>query len=169
MRRRGLGMGSDTWRRRRTGDLARWQYDVSELGYKYAMHDLAAAIGLVQLAKLERMNARRRRLAARYAAAFADLPWLVTMPPRPWAESAYYTFAVRVGARAALARHLAAHGIATGVHYRPLHHHAAYRDPHAAVPVTDAVWRRLLLLPLHATLSHAEQDRVIAAVRAFRH
>jgi perosamine synthetase len=161
-----LGVTHDTWHRR-AHDGGRWQYDVRELGYKAAMPDLAAAIGLVQLAKVARLNARRRALAARYVAAFADLAWLATPRVAPGAVSAWYTFPIRLRARAALARHLAARGIATGVHYRPLHHHALYRDRRAAVPVADALWRRLLLLPLHPTLNRREQARVIAAVRSF--
>jgi perosamine synthetase len=167
-RRRFLGIADDTWRRRRDGAFWRWRYDVRELGYKYAMNDVAAAIGLVQLAKLERANARRRVLAARYARALGDLSWLELPRVQRWALSAHYTFPVRVRARAALARHLAAAGIATGVHYTPLHHHAAYRDDRADVPVTERVWRRLLLLPLHPTLGRRAQDRVIDAVRGFR-
>ena len=64
-------------------------------------------------------------------------------------------------------RRRAARRIVTGVHYRPLHRHAAYRDRRAEVPVTDALWRRLLLLPLHPMLSDRAQDHVIAAVRSF--
>ena len=54
------------------------------------------------------------------------------------------------------------------MHYTPLHHHAAYRDASAVMPVTERVSRRLLLLPLHPMLGRTAQDRVIDAVRAFR-
>ncbi len=165
-----LGMSRDTFARRHKTGTRRgwpWQYEVRELGYKAAMHDLAAAIGIVQLAKLEALNARRRVLAARYVEAFADCDWLETPKVAAWAESAHYSFPIRVRARAALARHCAARGIVTGVHYRPLHRHPLYRDRGATLPVTDAVWRRLLLLPLHPGLGREAQERVIAAVRSF--
>ena len=165
-----LGMSRDTFARRATTRAAGrwpWQYEVRELGYKAAMHDLAAAIGIVQLAKLEVLNARRRALALRYVGAFADLEWLETPEVAPWAVSAHYSFPIRVRARAALARHCAARGIVTGVHYRPLHRHPLYRDRRAVLPVTDALWCQLLLLPLHPGLDRAAQDRVIAAVRSF--
>lgn len=164
---RALGMSRDTWRGRGGAGGPRWRYDVREVGYKAAMHDLAAAIGLVQLTKLAALNRRRRVMAARYADAFADLPWLEVPRVQPWAMSAHYSYPVRVRARAALARHLARRGIVTGVHYRPLHHHEVYRDAAAAVPVTDALWRSLLLLPLHPGLRDREQAAVIAGVRAF--
>lgn len=164
---RALGMSRDTWGRRGAGRGPRWRYDVTEVGYKAAMHDLAAAIGLVQLTKLASFNARRRAIAARYMKAFADLPWLEVPRVQPWARSAFYSYPVRVRERAALARHLARRGIVTGVHYRPLHHHGVYRSPEAAVPVTDALWRNLLLLPLHPGLREREQAAVIAAIRDF--
>ncbi len=167
-----LGMTHDTFGRRRLWERrtlrnAPWDYEVRELGWKAAMHDVAAAIGLVQLARLDRLNARRRALAARYVDAFADLGWIELPSEAPWARSSWYTFPIRVRARAALARHLATRGIVTGVHYRPLHRHAFYRDLRADVPVADAAWRLLLLLPLHPTLARSEQARVIAAVRSF--
>ncbi len=163
---RALGMSRDTCGGR-GGAGPRWRYEVRELGYKAAMHDLAAAIGIVQLGKLGTMNRRRRAVVARYDAAFADLDWLEVPREQPWARSARYSYPIRVAARDALARHLTSRGIVTGVHYRPVHHHALYRDREARVPVTDAAWRRLLLLPLHPRLERREQAAVIDAVRAF--
>jgi perosamine synthetase len=137
-----------------------------ELGYKAAMHDLAAAIGIVQLAKLAGLNARPARARPRYVEAFADLEWLETPRVAPWAESAHYSFPIRVRAgRRWRALRRARHR--DRVHYRPLHRHPLYRDRARTLPVTDALWRQLLLLPLHPGLGRAAQDRVIAAVRSF--
>jgi perosamine synthetase len=145
-----LGMSRDTFGRRRSPGVRGgwpWQYEVRELG--------------------SALNARRRVLAARYVEAFADCDWIETPRVAPWADSAYYSFPIRVRARAALARHCAARGIVTGVHYRPLHRQPLYRDRAATLPVTDALWRRILLLPLHPGLGRDAQERVIAAVRSF--
>jgi perosamine synthetase len=164
---RALGISPGLWRRRTRAQPWRWEYQVQEVGHRYAMHDLAAAIGLVQLAKLARHNARRRRLAARYREALADLPWISMPLLQPWARSAHYTFAILTRRRRALARFLGARRVMTGVHYLPIHRQRAYRHLRARVPIADAVWRRILLLPLHPRLSDRAQAYVIDQLRAF--
>jgi dTDP-4-amino-4,6-dideoxygalactose transaminase len=61
------GIKGQTWGRKR------WKYDVVEQGYKYNMTDLAAAMGRVQLARMNEMQERRMLIAARYREAFADI------------------------------------------------------------------------------------------------
>ncbi|NCQ36107.1 DegT/DnrJ/EryC1/StrS aminotransferase family protein, partial [bacterium] len=74
---RWLGIDADTWKRA-SGKAYSWYYEIDELGWKYHMNDITAAIGLVQLSKLDRGNARRREVAARYSESFADLDWIET-------------------------------------------------------------------------------------------
>jgi perosamine synthetase len=172
-----MGIDRDTWQRSqataspvgaaRRRPPADTDYEVASLGFKYQMNDIAAAIGLVQLAKLERMNARRRLLAARYDAALADLDWLSVPVVLPGVVPARHNYAIQLEQRDALRAWLAESGIATGVHYRPLHLHPFYRRDGVSLPVAERAWRRLLLLPLYPDLTLAEQDQVIDAVRSF--
>ena len=164
---RWVGIDSDTWQRASDKKRYGWYYEVEEVGYKYHMHDVSAAIGLVQLDKLERLNERRRAIARRYDEAFADLPWLETPTVEPWARTAQHTYVVKLERRDELNAHLAELGIATGVHYMPLHHHPVYRAARADVPVAERVWRRLLLLPAFPDLADRDQEFIIENVRRF--
>jgi perosamine synthetase len=163
---RWMGIERDTWQR--TGGTAHdWRYEVAELGLKYHMNDVAAAIGLAQLAKLELLNQRRRLLAARYDEALRDLGWLDV--PRVAADvvSARHNYAVRLERRDALIAFLAERGVASGVHYEPLHLQPFYHRERVALPVVEREWRRLVLLPLYPSLTDEEQERVVDAVRAY--
>jgi perosamine synthetase len=165
---RWVGISKSTWERADTSDHKySWYYDVTELGFKCHLNDIAAGIGLAQLAKLERTNARRRAIVATYDAAFADLDWLRTPVERPYARSSCHNYVVRTRHRDALHEHLGRLGVSTSVHYVPSHHYAMYKGYRAEVPVCDAVWRELLTLPLFPDLTEADIQRVIDGVRAF--
>lgn len=160
------GIDRDTWKRV-GGARHDWSYDVRELGFKYHMHDVAAAIGLVQLARLDERNEQRRRRAARYDSAFGSLDWLETPVVRSDVRTAAHNYVIHLDHRDQLHAWLAAHGIASSVHYEPIHHHSAYRATEATVPVAEAEWRRILLLPLYPELAPADQERIIDVVLAF--
>lgn len=164
---RWFGIDRDTWSRTTDSRYA-WDYDVSEIGFKAHLSDVAAAIGLVQLDRLPALDSARRRLVDRYRAGLGDLEWLELPIERADVQRAWHLFAVRLDDRDRLIDHLAALGIASSVHYRPTHLLAAYQAFATPLPVTEAVWIRLVTLPLFADLSDADQDRVIDAVRSFR-
>lgn len=171
---RWMGINQGTWAReelvfqkgyRRYG----WYYEVTDLGYKCHMNDLAAAIGLVQLRKLSRMNAKRTRLSDRYDKAFKQFKWLKTPVHRSYVRSAKHNYVIRLKERDRLNMFLKERKISSGVHYFPVHLHPFYREHgfRATVPVTERVWKTLLTLPLYPTLSYADQDRVIDAITDF--
>lgn len=163
---RWMGIDRDTWQRTR-GSPAPLEYEVTGLGFKYQMNDIAAAIGLVQLAKLERMNERRRLLASRYDAALAPLGWLSIPTVLPDVVSARHNYAIQLDRRDELRAWLGERGIATGVHYMPLHLHPFYRDTRGTLPAAERAWRRLLLLPLYPDLTDDEQQQILRAIEAF--
>jgi len=157
------------WLRMYRNQGMRERYHHPILGYNFRLTDIAAAIGLVQLDKLDRNTARRQALAARYDTAFADLP--VRTPVIPDGRThVFHQYTIEVeGDRDGIAADLAAAGIATAVYYPvPLH-----RQPYvlelglggAVLPVTDRAAQRTLSLPMFPGLSDADQDTVIAAVR----
>lgn len=170
MRLRVFGINRDAWLRHRAkprGRLADWNYRVREPGFKAHLHDISAAIGLVQLAKLERGNAIRRTIAARYDAAFAGMPGVTLRPTPSWATTNHHLYVIQVERRDALLERLRRKGIAAGVHYEPVHLFGAFRRWRARLPVTEWAWRRLVSLPLYPTLSRREQASVIGTVTEF--
>jgi dTDP-4-amino-4,6-dideoxygalactose transaminase len=153
------GMNKDAWRRYLPGGS--WRYDVPEIGFKANLTDLQAAIGRAQLAALPGWQARRAELFARYDAALGDA---VVLPLRHPGH-ARHLYQVRVARRDELAAQLAEAGIATSVHFIPVHRLTGYAqllggDECASVPVTDRVADELLSLPLYPGLSDGAVDRV---------
>ncbi len=163
-----LGIDRGSWERSRGGHG--WEFDVTELSLKYQMNDLAAAIGLVQLGKLEHTNARRRHLAERYTAAFAGMEGIEPPIERPEVRSAWHCYVVKLARpqwRDRLVDFLAERGIGATVHYVPNHLFRIYAPYRRTLPVAEAIWQRILTLPLYPDLSDAEQDQVIGAVADF--
>ena len=170
---RWVGIDRDTWRRSsqytaaEDDDALHWHYEVAVLGYKYNMNDLMAAIGLVQLAKLDRMNQRRAAIIARYLDGISGIQYLRPLLPYDLSGSAYWLFGVRCDARDQLILHLKRKGIATGVHYLPLPLHPLFNKHKEPVPTALRIWKQIVTLPLFADLTDEEVDYVIAGLRSF--
>lgn len=168
---RWVGISRDTWIRSSAEQVYAWQYFVDQLGYKYHMNDVQAAIGLVQLQKLQRMNGRRRQVAEAYTDALRDIDWL-ELPVEPsFATSSWHLYQVKLPGeqeRDRLIGHFQQRNIATGVHYYPCHLHPYYIHGKAEVPVASALWKRILSLPIHANMTDDDVERVIDGVRQFQ-
>ncbi len=152
---------------RNQGMRSRYQFEM--LGYNFRMTDLAAAIGLVQLAKLPRNTARRQAIAARYDAAFGELP--IGLPITPDGRThVFHQYTLDVGGvRDAIVADLREAGVGADIYYPIPVHRQSYimeRGLHADLPVTDGAAARTLALPMFPGLSEAEQDLVIGAVSA---
>jgi dTDP-4-amino-4,6-dideoxygalactose transaminase len=152
---------------RNQGMRTRYQFEM--LGYNFRMTDLAAAIGLAQLAKLERNTARRQAIASRYDEAFADLS--VGLPTTPDGRvHVFHQYTVEVGdGRDAIVAELREAGVGADIYYPIPVHRQSYimeRGLHAELPVTDAAAARTLALPMFPGLTTDEQTTVIDALRA---
>jgi len=167
------GMNRDAWKRfDRSGS---WYYEVVLPGFKYNMTDMQAAIGLVQLKRLEAFQKRRREVVARYESGLKDLPSLELPVEQPWAESSWHLYVIRLRleslriGRNAFIEELKARNIGTSVHYLPVHMHPFYRDKYGYRPQDNPVaahaYERMISLPLHAGLTDEDVDDVIEAVR----
>ena len=120
---------------------APWYYEQQVMGFNYRLTDLQAALGLSQLAKLDRFLARRRQIAASYDAAFAGLRHLTPLQADQRDRSGLHLYVVDIDfpalrkIRATVMTELRARGVGTQVHYIPVHHHPIHRDAApAAVP-----------------------------------
>ena len=149
------------------------EYVHGEVGYNYRLTNLLAAVGCAQLEQLDAYTARKRELAARYGAALAGIPGITPMREAPWARSTFWMYTVLVdaggfgmGSRDLLA-HLDERRIQTRPLWQPAHRSPAHRDaPPVECPVADDLYARALSLPCSVGLSDADQERVIAVVRA---
>ncbi|MBI1389501.1 MAG: aminotransferase class I/II-fold pyridoxal phosphate-dependent enzyme [bacterium] len=164
---RWMGISKDTYERTAKESVYAWQYWVHDLGFKYHMHDLAAAMGRVQLRRLDENNAKRRRIAERYNDAFSGAAWIETPPEHDDVFSSWHIYPIKTLERDRLIAHLKANGIAPGVHYYPLHMHPYYADRGAKCPIAEELWKRMISLPMFPDMSDAQVDRVIQTVLAF--
>ena len=164
---RSHGLTSSTWQRHSTVAAT---YDVVGLGFNYRFDEARAALAARRLTALDRENALRAEVAARYADALADDPFVATLPPPGAGEvSSHHLFPVvlRDGAqREAFRRGLAEHGVETSVHYPPVHLLTAYKDHDAPLPNTVAYGRRTVTLPLFPHIEPEQVETVLSAVRA---
>lgn len=145
-----------------------WDYTIDELGFKYHMNDLTAAIGLVQLEKMPEMQKKRRSLAWNYIKNLGPLAAQYGLTIPAWSnEFSWHLFVIRTKHRDQLSSYLRMKGIATGVHYRPLHLYKCYKGTPPRLPVAENVWPTLLTLPLFPDLSIKEVDIICEHIKDF--
>lgn len=167
------GMSRDAWKR--YSSEGSWYYEVVRPGFKYNMTDIQAAIGRVQLRRLESFHARRREIVQRYNHAFASLPELETPPERAGVEHAWHLYVLRLKAerldlsRQQFIEELKVRRISSSVHFIPVHLHPYYRDRYGYsaedFPVAYDAYQRIVSLPLTPSMTDADVEDVIEAVR----
>jgi len=168
---RNHGVSSDARQRHASGQ---WHYEMVLLGFNYRLTDIACALGLSQLKKLEANLARRREIAARYTAVFWNLPGVLAPSVRPNVNPAWHLYPIRVNPeqlntdRAHVFRALRAENIGVNVHYIPVHLHPYYRDKFgykgAEYPAAEAAYEQLISLPMFHGMADQDVEDVIAAV-----
>jgi perosamine synthetase len=142
-----------------------------EVGFNYRMTDVQAAVGLVQLGKLDAMVDRRRELAARYDAALRDVPGLRPVRDPAYGRGNFQSYWVLLdpgfpGGRDGLLAALAGAGISARRGIMAAHLEPAYQGhPHGPLPVTERISRGSVILPLFHTMTAEQQDRVVAVLR----
>ena len=166
------GMNRDAFDRF-TSKTPAWYYEVVAPGFKYNMTDVAAAMGVEQLARLPHFVQRREVLARRYHKQLANLPLTLPAVAPSGDTHAWHLYVIRLLPDAPLERDaaiqaLSDRGIGTSVHYVPLHRHPYWRDRYqltpAMFPEADAAYQAMISIPLFTAMSDSDQDRVIAAL-----
>lgn len=166
------GISRDAWKR--YSAEGSWYYEVLQAGYKYNMTDIAAALGLHQLARSQWLLERRRSIAQRYTEAFSQWPE-VEPPPNPaHVEHAWHLYLLRLRperltiTRDAFIQALTKANIGTSVHFIPLHLHPFYRDTyHLQVedfPAALHAYQRVISLPIYPGMADEDVEDVIAAI-----
>jgi dTDP-4-amino-4,6-dideoxygalactose transaminase len=167
------GMSQDAWNR--FSDVGYQHYDVVEVGFKYNMMDLQAAIGMHQITRVERYWRRRFEIWQSYNQALADLAVELPAPLESRSRHALHLYTILVDERRsplnrdAFMLELHRRGIGTGVHYRSIPAHPVYQNRFQwrpeDYPVSYETGRRTVSLPLSAKLTDADVEDVISAVR----
>jgi len=169
---RWLGITKGTWDREASEKHSgikkySWYYDVEEVGFKCHLNDIPAAIGIVQLKKLDKMNDKRRKLSFRYNELLKGADDIETPVVKDYAKSAHHNYVIKTEKRDGLNAYLQEKGISTGVHYIPNHHYRMYKNCKADCPVVEKVWKKLLTLPLYPDLALKEQDAIAKHIKEF--
>lgn len=166
------GLGVDAYDRLTHGRKP--QAEVIEPGFKYNLADLNAAIALVQLERLDALNARRAELANHYLERLAGSPVQPLAHPRYDQHHAWHLFILRIDAercgldRDAFMKALQAQNIGSGIHFIATHLHSYYRQRFPDVHLPETEWNssRLCSIPLFPDMTLADVDRVVSAIES---
>lgn len=171
------GMSRDAFRRY-TADGS-WHYGVDRPGFKYNMNDIAAALGLQQMRKLDAFQARRREIVRMYNESFCNLPSVETPAVQPDVEHAWHLYVLRLNldrfaereagdTRARFIEELKSRNIGSSVHFIPIHLHEYYRRKYGYeprdFPVAYREYLRIVSLPLYPRMTDDDVADVIEAV-----
>lgn len=168
------GLGVDAYDRQTQGRSP--QAEVLEPGYKYNLTDIAAVLGLGQLARVDAFNAKRAELAMRYRERLTEVEELLPLsdPAYPM-KHAWHLFIVRLDVdkvgltRDEFMQQLKRRNIGTGLHFRAVHLQKYYRERMAlrpgSLPHTEWNSDRICSLPLFADMTFDDVDDVVAAVK----
>lgn len=143
-----------------------WGYDVDGLGFNLRMSEIEAAMGISQLERLDRMTQSRRTVARRYREAIEGIDGLSWKGGRPGKEHVFHLFVIQVGdeygeSRSELYDRFADADVLTGVHYPPISELSFYADVEGETANAEALFERILSVPMYPDMPRETQDRVI--------
>jgi perosamine synthetase len=167
VRLRWMGIDRDTFARSANG--YHWEYDVVELGYKYQMNDITAAIGLAHLPRVDEWNGRRREIVDVYRNELGGMEsrGLRFVEHTDGATSSNHLCVIRVPRRNAVVEALKRGGIFVGVHYKPNHHYPLFGEARRGdLSVTEQAYEQIMSLPLHLLLTDEDVREVCHSLRA---
>ena len=167
------GLSRDAWQR--YSESGSWDYRIMAPGFKYNLTDIAAAIGIHQLAGAFEMREQRERIAERYTEAFRHVDALELPPTDSDRLHSWHLYPIRLRlekltiSRNEFIEQLKMNGVGCSVHWRPLHLHPFYIDryrwPEDLFPNATHLWERVISLPLFPSMTAEEINRVVEVVR----
>jgi perosamine synthetase len=167
------GLSEDAWNR--YTDRGNWYYEIVEFGFKYNLTDLAAALGIHQLRRAAEFHRRRRQIARMYTEAFSELDTCIAPREAPHGVHAWHLYILELNLQALKAGRnevsdaLREKGVATSVHFLPLHLHPAYTRIYGyrqgQFPIAEAIFNRAFSLPIYPRMTDSDVALVIEAVR----
>ncbi len=167
------GISRDAWKRF-TAEGS-WYYEIVAPGFKYNLTDIAAAIGLHQIRKADRLHKLRAQRAAYYTEQLRDVEELTLPREQPNRIHSWHLYVIRLKLdnlkidRAQCITELKQRGIGTSVHWMPLHMHPYYRETFGYrpedLPVAASLYPEIISMPLYPDLPKAEVDYVCGALK----
>ena len=136
-------------------------YDVDKIGWNFYMNELSAAIGLVQLQKIKKMNNKRKSIAKIYDKelnASKKIPFTSTC--------VYHLYWICVRDRKIFRKKLLEKGIETGTHYKPIHKMSLYKKS-VKLPLTEKIAKEIVTIPIHPNLTGSQIDYIVKTVNRF--
>ena len=169
---RWVGIDKDNWKTSKNytntnKDAMHWFYELSVLGYKYNMNDLAASIGLVQFKKLDSMNSRRAEIILDYLDALKSCFKIKPILPYNPKKYVYQMFCINCSHKEKLILFLKSKGIATGCHYTPLNTQPLFKNYYVKCNVAETAYENMITLPLHVDLKDSEVKYITDALKEF--
>lgn len=166
------GIDRDAWKRHHKG--GNWYYEVKCAGYKYNMTDVQAAMGLVQLRKLDEFNAQRQLMAHYLTKGLHGIPEVALPHSTENSERVWHLFPILLDIenlkidRDEFIKAMLAENIGVSVHFIPVHRHPFYRKEYnfskEDFPVANWAYERLVSLPLYPLMTEDDMDDVLIAV-----
>lgn len=150
-----------------------WYYQQIGLGFNYRMTELQAALGLSQLAKVDKFVARRRQLAERYNELLKDLPLKVPYQNTD-TDSSWHLYIVRVDfnkvkkTKKQIFAEMKVKGVCLNLHYIPVHTQPYYQNlgfKHGDFPVSEKYYEEAFTLPLYYSLTDEQQEYIVNSLK----
>ena len=167
------GLSHNAWNR--YSGTGSWDYRILAPGYKYNLTDVAAAIGLHQLARANDMRRRREVIAMRYREAFAEVEEIEVPLMDKNRIHSWHLFPIRLQterlsiSRNAFMDELKNAGIGCSVHWRPLHLHPYYQETYGwrpeDFPIATALWEQLISLPIFSAMESDQVEHVMDTIK----
>jgi len=136
-------------------------YDVDKIGWNFYMNELSAAIGLVQLQKIKKMNNKRKSIAKIY-----DKELNVSKKIPFTSTCVYHLYWICVKNRESFRRKLLEKGIETGTHYKPIHQMSLYKKS-VKLPITEKIGKEIVTIPIHPNLTGSQIDYIVKTINRF--
>ena len=136
-------------------------YDVDKIGWNFYMNELSAAIGLVQLQKIKKMNNKRKSIAKIY-----DKELNVSKKIPFTSTCVYHLYWICVRDRKYFRKKLLEKGIETGTHYKPIHQMSLYKKS-VKLPLTEKIAKEIVTIPIHPNLTGSQIDYIVKTVNRF--
>ncbi|MDI6786356.1 MAG: DegT/DnrJ/EryC1/StrS aminotransferase family protein [bacterium] len=167
-----FGIETDAWKRVCSEDF--WFYEVSDLGFKYNMMDIQAAMGVSQLKKVVKFQKIRDQYAQMYNQSFSQIPEIDIPTILPEVKTSWHLYVIKLNLdrlsinRNEFVRKLRELGVGTNVHYLPLHMHKYFKDNsnyrYKDFPVSESLYDRIISLPLYQKMTPQQVERVVDIV-----
>lgn len=166
------GISRDSYKRYSRG--GNWYYEVLEKGYKYNFTDIQASIGIHQLKKLEKMNARRTDIAGQYYSYFKDVDELIFSPLPNNIKNSWHLYCIHLnlknikGDRNDIIEQLKRRNIGTSVHFIPINYHPYFKRTldigESSFPIATKIFNRIISLPIYPSLKDKDVKYIANSV-----